>query len=330
MFLLKVTDNISLKMSPPYLLLLSITLLSTLSTVESVCNSACCTAIPKNYRGVFKIRNTFLSSLPDSRRLNTLALIGTHDSAAYNTINAAEAQVMTISEQLGAGIRVFDMRVRPLLNSFKMHHGPIYLKRSFDSIVTNVTKFFQRNPKELIIMFMKVEFSNLFCTLSECEILENYNKLSGGLFVQNWKYNDTLGQHRGKILLVKADNGFDNCTIRLPCKVQNNWDISVIGTKYTAIDKWHDIKSLQDDQFDPNQHHKCYINYLSGFSDIIQGPKAVATGGYFWWGELDRTTGTNRKMYEYFRNPGNTLSIILTDFPGQGLISKITDSNKKV
>ncbi|CAG5092883.1 Similar to plc: 1-phosphatidylinositol phosphodiesterase (Staphylococcus aureus (strain NCTC 8325 / PS 47)) [Cotesia congregata] len=296
--------------------LIPITILISLCSLAMACPSS----LPDH--------RSFLAKLPDSQKLNTLGLIGTHDSATYNIyILAAQTQLKTITEQLNGGIRVLDMRVRRTNNVFAMHHDLIYLGMMFGDVVKQVRDFLRSYPNELVIMFMQEECNAEGNTMNACEILENeYIKENGDLFVQHWSVEDTIGQDRGKILLARAHRGFWGCTTSLLCQEQNQWEIT---SSFTHTDKWNAIAAFQDKIFEENSQSLCYINYLSAHGGII-GPNTIANEFSKDTREFQGTEGNpgmNNQMTKYFRNPKNTLYIVMADNPLPQLMDKIVLSN---
>ncbi|KAH0537412.1 hypothetical protein KQX54_000325, partial [Cotesia glomerata] len=266
----------------------------------------------------------FLTKLPESQQINTLALIGSHDSATYNTlIFAAQIQQRSITEQLNAGIRVLDIRVRRIENVSAIHHDSIYLGMMFGDIVNEVWKFLRRHPYEFVIMFLQDEFYSESSTMSECEILENrYIKIYGNLFVQFWPVEDTIKEHHGKILLARGNNGFGLCTVSLHCDQQN---LCKRTSTFTRTAKWNAIAAFQDKIFNANSSESCYINYLPAHGGII-GPNTIDNK---FWSDIPEFLGTglrpgmNYRMIKYFRNPKNTLYIIMADNPLPQLLDKM-------
>ncbi|XP_044591511.1 1-phosphatidylinositol phosphodiesterase-like [Cotesia glomerata] len=111
--------------------------------------------------------STHLSNLPDSRRLNTVALLGTHDSAAYSVRGRlTNTQVMNITEQLEFGVRVFDMRVRRKNNEFAMHHNFVFLNQMFEDILKEIKIFLKAHRQELVILLMQEEYEAENSTLN--------------------------------------------------------------------------------------------------------------------------------------------------------------------
>lgn len=65
----------------------------------------------------------WMGALPSHLRLDALTIPGTHDSGATRGGTRVTCQEMTIAEQLAAGVRHLDIRVRLHGGRFGVHHG---------------------------------------------------------------------------------------------------------------------------------------------------------------------------------------------------------------
>ncbi|XP_057329881.1 1-phosphatidylinositol phosphodiesterase-like [Microplitis mediator] len=94
------------------------------------------------YSPTYRDHSDFLTDITGTRKINRLAMIGTHNSATYKTfLLAAQTQQLDITEQLKAGVRVFDLRVRSIENVFAMHHDLVYSGMMFGDIVNQVIEY---------------------------------------------------------------------------------------------------------------------------------------------------------------------------------------------
>ena len=91
--------------------------------------------------------------------LSQLSIPGTHDSVSTSEYgnfchhwNYCACQDRKIDEQLDAGIRFFDIRLRHKKDTFDIHHGIFYLNRNIDQVMADFAAFLKKNPKEVIIM----------------------------------------------------------------------------------------------------------------------------------------------------------------------------------
>lgn len=266
----------------------------------------------------------WLTSLDNSRTLNTLAFIGTHESASSNWF-AHKTQRMSISEQLEAGIRVLDIRVRRSDNLFKIQQEIYYLDKMFTDVINDLKAFLVRNPGEFVMMIMLEEFEAESSTKSNCQILEDYLQKWPNLFAPSWSFRDTLGQLRGKILLAQRDNsGFSGCSsvVYPPCKEQRDLELAFF---YPREKKWEKIRALQGEVSAKDHYHHCFINYLSASSYWNSWESVANTYENIML--LTYNEGMNNKFLSEFKNPQNTLYIVMADFPFEELINLIVDSN---
>ncbi|XP_053594352.1 uncharacterized protein LOC128667594 [Microplitis demolitor] len=185
------------------------------------------------YSSPFRDHSYFLTDFTGTRKINTLAMISTHNSATLKTfILAAQIQQLNITEQLKAGVRVFDFRVRSFENVFAIHHDLVYLRMIFVDIVNQVIESLREYPFEFVIMLMQKKYVSEASTMTECEFLKNkYIKPLGNLFVQFWSVDGIVEKHRGKILLARGNKGFGECVVALDCEQKNQWKISPSFTR---------------------------------------------------------------------------------------------------
>ncbi|XP_057334293.1 uncharacterized protein LOC130673334 [Microplitis mediator] len=291
-----------------------------------MCSSKCPVQSYKPYLERVK----FLVRLPDDKKLHNLVLIGTHSSLSY-LINDEESQTqdLNIAQQLKYGIRVLDLGVRPKSNLFKISSESTPTDIDFSDALSNIDNFLDTNPGEFIIMFIRQVYPmDIDVTKSNCEILNHYisNSAGGKRLVKNWRLNDTIGHHRGKILLATWGEAFGECTFYLKrkCLIQND-DLTYRSKNrvYNLQDKWSRISKLLRNSY--IKYSQCLINDIS-FSDGLNSRRAIAKdGGYFLNNScaipLNHAMSTNF-LYSYL-----ALNIIMADFVTQELIDEMNDSN---
>ena len=117
----------------------------------------------------------WMSTLSDDAKITELSLPGTHDSWAghqsnyYNPQWSTRTQGMDLEEQLNAGIRALDIRVRCLLDNladdyctFTIHHGTVYLHKNFKKdTLEKVLDWLKSHPTEMVIMNLQKETHNV-------------------------------------------------------------------------------------------------------------------------------------------------------------------------
>ena len=110
----------------------------------------------------------WMASLPDDMPLSQVVLPGTHDSATEKIFFAsiARCQHLTIPQQLEAGCRFLDLRLRMRNSQLIAVHGvtPCYqvsggraVAYTFDQIVDSIYAFLRRNPSETVLVSVKNE-----------------------------------------------------------------------------------------------------------------------------------------------------------------------------
>jgi len=117
------------------------------------------------------VNSDWMSTLSDDAKITELSLPGTHDTWAghqsnfFNPQFSTRTQGMDLEEQLNAGIRVLDIRVRCLLKtlgddfcSFPIHHGVVFLDKNWgDDTLPVVLDWLKRHPTEMVIMNLQKE-----------------------------------------------------------------------------------------------------------------------------------------------------------------------------
>lgn len=263
-------------------------------------------------------RSDFLKYLPDEKRINEIALIGTHSSV--NTDN----QDLSIIDQLKYGVRVLDISVRATSDRFALHHDLYFLNRMFGDVLNDVDEFFNSNPEEFIILLLNEAFRPASdVAKSYCEILNDYMHTN---MISNWSLTDTVGMYRGHILLgTVGDSLFSDCIVDLNsrCKVSSKFINSLELNKLDPIEqKAVELTVLQDASFYLDS--ECFINNIAAHSDTYQAARLMALDGSSDWYCL---TPINHRMAHYFRNPHRALIIVMADFSTQELIDRIIYSN---
>ncbi|MVF20771.1 phosphatidylinositol-specific phospholipase C domain-containing protein [Methylocaldum sp. BRCS4] len=188
----------------------------------------------------------WMSSLPDSRKFSELSVPGTHDTMALYGGDYAQAQSMSLAKQLDAGIRALDIRCRHYENTFQIYHGFVYQFASFETVLDAVQQFLNQNPRETVYMYIQSETTDITPakgnTRSFAETFDDYKSRYPGLF---WEYtgeNPTLGETRGKVVVIQ--NFYHSPAVGLDydrfVKRDNDWKVS---TNWKLYDKWTSVKS---------------------------------------------------------------------------------------
>lgn len=94
-------------------------------------------------------------------RLIDLAIVGTHDAAAYNASPRLRCQDLTLEEQLEVGVRAFDLRLVDRYDGsgrLDLYHGKESLGLEFtEEVMPLFTQFLTTHPDEFVILSLRKE-----------------------------------------------------------------------------------------------------------------------------------------------------------------------------
>ncbi len=209
----------------------------------------------------------WMADLPDSAKLNELAIPGTHDSAtkycqlAYVT----KCQYKSIAEQLEAGFRYLDIRLGTdgedliLMHGFtKCRSGAFFWQETLtlDAVLKDCYDFLKAHPAETILFCVKQEHGD--------ESVKQFQGLLRRYLASapdKWLLTDTLptvGEARGKLVLLRRyedeaglgkeagvpflwdhQGGHDDVSLNTAAKDNGSYTLWVQDRyEYDADDKW--------------------------------------------------------------------------------------------
>jgi 1-phosphatidylinositol phosphodiesterase len=182
-----------------------------------------------------KYFSQWMKEIPDNIKISELTIPGTHDSCTYQIKGigklisyAARTQSWNLEEQMKAGLRYFDIRLRSYNNTLHCFHGPIDLIQTFDSILKTASDFINKNKTETLIMQIVSEYDDKGCSKSMEQMYEEYTKnYKEIIIVFNNATIPTMGELRGKLFFIKIMKG---STSRIShFHIQNSWTCNTIG-----------------------------------------------------------------------------------------------------
>ncbi|KAJ7183866.1 1-phosphatidylinositol phosphodiesterase [Mycena filopes] len=313
-----------------------------------------------SYRTLSSASNPdWMLKVPDATSLASISIPGTHESMALFGGDLTQCQenfgasADTLTAQLNAGIRFFDIRLRVESDDkFTVHHGAVYQNANFDDVLDKIDAFLGAHPAEAVLMRVKQECTGSIgsCTdvsgqASFIDIFDMYRDNSASArrrfyapSVQRGSASGVpnLGQVRGKIVLAVlhgAQGGrteqyglaqFSGWNDGNSAYVQDNYNVKnsgSIATKRDQVRRFLDLTNSADQS-------KIYVNFCSG-SSLFAFPYAVADG------ELG-TQGVNPFLLIYL-NQGTDVhaevhrtGVLMLDFPGGGLVNKILSFNDRL
>lgn len=165
----------------------------------------------------------WLGMVKDDAKVCKLSIPGTHDTMTgmgfyqpvlnYVFNITAISQLSTLQEQMECGVRFFDLRPVVSIDTLakvasdklilRMAHGISEINVTFEQTLDQLQAYLKAHPTEFFIA--KVQADNGLENQSKWTVL--LNKVLSmekyrGLFVQNWRPGITVGEMRGKVLLL--------------------------------------------------------------------------------------------------------------------------------
>ena len=168
---------------------------------------------------------SWMKDIPDETKISEMTIPGTHDSCALFGICCARTQTWTLVEQMKAGIRYFDIRLRRINDTLRAYHAFVDQKDTFDKILRYAFDFLEKNPTETIIMEICSEYKPKNCNKSFVELYDEYTKSYLDKIVSYENKDIELGKIRGKLLAIKV---FEGRTSSIPnFFMQNEWTVNI-------------------------------------------------------------------------------------------------------
>lgn len=271
---------------------------------------------------------SWMGAIPDATPLNNIAIPGTHDSGATKDMilsGTAKCQTLSIADQLNAGVRFFDIRLRRVNGSLHVYHGQVDQKLTFDEVLTACYTFLADNPTEVLMMSIKEEYdasgtNGAFHTMVANKIGENANywHTSGAI--------PQIGTVRGKIVLVRRYSGTSNFGINASSGWTDNATFSTsAGTCLLSVQdyynndsadaKWNAITAM----FQKMKYQKStyYLNFTSGYKGSSLGIPNINT----------IKNAINPKLIEYLKTSPDFVGIVIVDFVTDEIANLIYEVN---
>ncbi|PMM00625.1 hypothetical protein BCT63_19730 [Vibrio kanaloae] len=303
------------------------------------------------------LRASWMASIKDEIKITRISIPGTHDTASRYYGDITKNQTLDIRQQLDAGIRYFDIRLKNVHDSLHLYHGPMYLWQTFNEVMTITRDFLDENPSETVLMRIKKEQPDLSLVFNFEENINHHINLFSDTFwnTGSSSYIPSLGEVRGKVVILKDYSGsqiagipYSQFDIQDKFSMSNNWDL---------YDKWLSVKEHLK-KANTNQSNRGYINYLSASGGsfpyfVASGHVSNGTGASRlstglttpgWnssYPDFPRTTcfigictisfeGTNTLARDYLKRTDMFYAgIVVADFPGEDLISKVINLNQR-
>jgi 1-phosphatidylinositol phosphodiesterase len=304
----------------------------------------------------------WMANIPDELRVSELSIPGTHDSGSYEFGgDIVLTQSMNISNQLNGGIRAMDIRLKIDDGELMVYHGIAPQGLAFDGdVLATVTSFLAAHPSETVLMRIKDEDAPPATDGFDDLVIQALNSYSSYVY-QGSSDNPTLGEIRGKIVVLQ--NFSSSLDIGIPWSSLSIQDEFDLDTNWDLAWKWDQVK----DHFGTANNNANYLTihvnftsaanggfpyfFASGHSSPQTGAPRLLTG--YTRGVIDTCdddpdicidefpsvncfAGTCSVAFEginilamNYLNAGNVrrAGIVMSDFPGHGLIESIINLN---
>lgn len=227
----------------------------------------------------------WMTKLHDSRRVSSLSIPGTHDAGTASlheiaVVNTAQTQKFSVPAQLRDGVRAFDIRLK---KNLKYGHT-FTCREGFDSTMVEWDRFLTEHPGEVIIALVGVDGGGKWSP----ELIRNYQQLIKKYphrFVEKFDASTTLGDVRGKILVIKRQ---EDCPFGKLLKFSDNttfdYDCFRVEDVYKQHKTWKKAKIVQKnirDAYENDDPNKWYIT----FNSVSWSPRRHVPYGYAWGGK---------------------------------------------
>ncbi len=257
---------------------------------------------------------TWMSYIPDNRGIGRISLPGTHDAGSAslpeNTITSmGHTQNFTVTEQLYDGIRAFDIRIK---RNMKYGHT-LTCRDGFDDSLVDIEKFLKDNPSEFIVALVGSDEGGKW----DAEMVSNYKTLINKyphLFVEDFTPSTPIGDVRGKILVIKRQEG---CPFGKLLKFEDNavfsFDCFEVEDVYKEHKTFKKIKLVENNlrrAFENEDPEKWFIT----FNTIAWDPRHHRPY-YSSWGALNIRKPMNIRLRELIEDKEYTnFGILFLDF----------------
>lgn len=275
----------------------------------------------------------WMSKISDSTKLCDISMPGSHDSGAMSTEGYAspwaKTQSLSISEQLNAGVRCLDLRLRynaDVTGNVQIVHSSINTYDeagnllTLDAVISTLYIFLATHSTETVIVSFKEDDGNNESSIVQA--INSYITKNSSRWYQSYS-TPTLAQARGKIVVAtrmstlkgislnSSDQGSDGSYTYDYYKNLYFQDRYNMGTE----NKWENAAKPLLDMVKPNGAWS--INYLSTTGSNINGVSSNANI-------------MNQHFNDYCAMNNKCYGIIMFDYVSDGLCKKVFKCNDLV
>ncbi|XP_076135636.1 1-phosphatidylinositol phosphodiesterase-like [Alosa pseudoharengus] len=258
----------------------------------------------------------WMKSIDNNKLISDITVPGTHDTMALHWGSFVECQAWSLENQLKAGIRYLDLRVKMCEEKLKLVHGCFSQHITLPEVLSIIQTFLKDYVSEAILVRVKLENVTPNHKQDAKNLIENFLRDNPG--IETWDKSNvpSMGDVRGKIVFIQ--------------KGEFNLGIPIHGTdasgdyKVSEIDKKKEkIRNHLKEAGEMCGKGEVILTYSSG-TGLPKGalpltPKVIAKEINPWLNEYLKHD--NLKNIPCF-------GVIAMDFPGFDLIKRVIGLNK--
>uniref|UniRef100_A0A8B9SA93 Phosphatidylinositol-specific phospholipase C X domain-containing protein n=1 Tax=Apteryx owenii TaxID=8824 RepID=A0A8B9SA93_APTOW len=253
-------------------------------------------------------RPDWMSALPDALPLSCLSVPGTHDSLSLFGSRRLRCQSWGLEAQLAAGVRFLDVRCKLERGELLVYHLCTFQRASLGGVLRRTLRFLRAHPGEAVLMRIKEELP-LLARPGFAARLRRYLAEEGGGRVWCWEEVPTLGQVRGKIVVLEE---LERQVLGIPYQrlsISDAWNVLSLERKWAQVQQHLETAAGGD----PATLH---LTFCSG-NGLFTCPAEVArfVNPRCHW-HLQRRSGQAVRW-----------GVVIMDFPGADLVRLIVESN---
>ncbi|XP_066531856.1 1-phosphatidylinositol phosphodiesterase [Hoplias malabaricus] len=260
-----------------------------------------------------EIFNTsWMAEIPENQPLSEVTMPGTHNTMALYGGFLAQCNSWPLAQQLQAGIRFLDIRVRHIRGNLTIHHGISYQWAHFGEVLEDIEVFLEQYPTETVLMRLREELSETRAIYGA--VVRYVHQYAHWDLLWHSRLMPTMGEARGKIIILQDFSGPDLGMRYYSLDIADYWQVSSLQPE--QLDKkWMNVYNHLE-RAEVGNKARMFLTYSSGAS-ILAHPSALAKR-------------INLRLYEYLTaraGQKKRYGIIAMDFPGAMLVKTIIDFN---
>ncbi|XP_026858143.2 1-phosphatidylinositol phosphodiesterase [Electrophorus electricus] len=258
------------------------------------------------------LQPSWMANIPDNRPLCEVTIPGTHNSMALYGGFLAQCNSWPLAQQLQAGVRFLDVRVRHIQGNLTIYHGVLYQWAHFGEVLEDVAAFLKQNPTETVLMRLREELSE---TRDIYRAVVTYvHQYAHWDLLWHSQLMPTMGEARGKLIILQDFPGPHLGMQYRSLEIADDWKVLSLQPKYVDK-KWKSVRTHLEEAAMASQAYM-FLTYSSG-AGFLANPQSLAKR-------------INPRLYDYLfahAEEKKRFGIIAMDFSGAMLVKLIIDFN---